>query len=63
MIHVRGDRGDSVASIASTLEGVPLTLEVTAGRAFAEILNHARDWAADLIVVGAKDPKGATALE
>jgi len=49
-----------VASSASTLEGVPLTLEVTAGRAFVEILNHARDWSADLIVLGAK---GATALE
>jgi nucleotide-binding universal stress UspA family protein len=49
-----------VASSASILEGVPLALEVTAGRAFAEILNHARDWSADLIVLGAK---GATALE
>ena len=49
-----------VASSASTLEGVPLTLEVTAGRAYVEILNHARDWSADLIVLGAK---GATALE
>ena len=49
-----------VASSASALEGVPLTLEVTAGRAFVEILNHARDWSADLIVLGAK---GATALE
>ena len=49
-----------VASSASTLEGVPLTLEVTAGRAFVEILNHARDWSPDLIVLGAK---GATALE
>lgn len=49
-----------VASSASDLEGVPLTLEVTAGRAFVEILNHARDWSADLIALGAK---GATALE
>jgi nucleotide-binding universal stress UspA family protein len=49
-----------VESSASDLEGVPLTLEVTAGRAFVEILNHARYWAADLIVLGAK---GATALE
>ena len=49
-----------VASSASALEGVPLTLEVTAGRAYVEILNHARDWSADLIVLGAK---GATALE
>src|SRR5262245_43869180 len=49
-----------VESLASGLEGVPLTLEVTAGRAFVEILNQARDWSADLIVLGAK---GATALE
>ena len=49
-----------VESSASDLEGVPLALEVTAGRAFVEILNRARDWAADLIVLGAK---GATALE
>jgi nucleotide-binding universal stress UspA family protein len=48
------------ASSASALEGVPLTLEATAGRAFVEILNHARDWRADLIALGAK---GATALE
>ena len=49
-----------VASSASDLGGVPLTLEVTAGRAFVEILNRARDLPADLIVLGAK---GATALE
>jgi nucleotide-binding universal stress UspA family protein len=49
-----------VESSASDLEGVPVSLEVTAGRAFAEILNHARDWSADLIALGAK---GATALE
>jgi len=49
-----------VESSASDLEGVPVSLEVTAGRAFAEILNHARDWSADLIALGAK---GATAFE
>jgi nucleotide-binding universal stress UspA family protein len=49
-----------VESSASALEGVPLALEVTAGRAFVEILNRAGDWSADLIVLGAK---GATALE
>ncbi|HKQ79985.1 MAG TPA: universal stress protein [Blastocatellia bacterium] len=49
-----------VASSASILEGVPLALEVTAGRASVEILNYARDWSADLIVLGAK---GATGLE
>src|SRR5262249_35500368 len=45
---------------SSALEGVPLTLEATVGRAFVEILNHARDWQADLILLGAK---GATAFE
>src|SRR5262245_10111101 len=49
-----------VASSASDLEGVPLTIEVTVGRAFVEILNHARDWAVDLLAIGAK---GATAFE
>ena len=49
-----------VESSASDLEGVRVSLEVTAGRAFAEILNHAHDWSADLIALGAK---GATALE
>ena len=49
-----------VESSASDLEGVRVSLEVTAGRAFVEILNRARDWEADLIVLGAK---GAMALE
>jgi universal stress protein A len=49
-----------VESSASDLEGVPLTLVVTAGRAFAEILKHAREWSADLIVLGAK---GAASFE
>ena len=40
--------------VTGALEGIPLTTEVTAGRAFAEILRHARDWSADLIVLGAK---------
>ncbi len=48
------------ASSAPALEGVPLTLQISAGRAFIEILNHARDWSADLIILGAK---GATAIE
>src|SRR5262245_9923197 len=49
-----------VESSASALEDIPLTMEVTAGRAFVEILNRARDWAADVVGVGAK---GATARE
>jgi len=49
-----------IASSASALKGIPLTSEVTAGRAFVEILNHARLWSADLIVLGAR---GAASLE
>ena len=44
----------SVSALA--LEAISLTTEVTTGRAFAEILSHARDWSADLIVLGDKDP-------
>ncbi len=49
-----------IASSASVLKGIQLTTEVTAGRASVEILNHARDWLADLIVIGAT---GAASLE
>lgn len=48
-----------LASAAEELNGIPVTAEVTAGRAFVEILNHARKWSVDLIVLGAK---GANAL-
>lgn len=37
-----------------TLEGTPLTTEITRGRAYVEILHRARDYQADLIVLGAK---------
>jgi nucleotide-binding universal stress UspA family protein len=37
-----------------TLEGAPLTTEITRGRAYVEIINCARDYQADLIVLGAK---------
>jgi nucleotide-binding universal stress UspA family protein len=49
-----------LSSSASALEDIPLTTEITAGRAFVEILNYARDWSADLIVLGAE---GAASLE
>lgn len=39
---------------AKKLEGAPLTTEITRGRAYVEILNRARDYQADLIVLGAK---------
>jgi nucleotide-binding universal stress UspA family protein len=49
-----------IASSGSALKDIPFTTEITAGRAFAEILNYARDWSADLIVLGAE---GAASLE
>jgi nucleotide-binding universal stress UspA family protein len=39
---------------AKILEGAPLTTEITRGRAYVEILNRARDFQADLIVLGAE---------
>ena len=49
-----------VASSVSLLKGIPLNTEITSGRAYAEVLNRARDWYADLVVLGAK---GATSVE
>ena len=49
-----------VASSQPALEKVTLTTEVVSGRAFDEIVNRARDWRADLIVLGTK---GTTSLE
>jgi nucleotide-binding universal stress UspA family protein len=39
---------------ARELKGLKITSEVNDGRAFVEILDRARDWKADLIVIGAK---------
>ncbi|MBX3276848.1 MAG: universal stress protein [Acidobacteria bacterium] len=36
------------------LDGPPLTTEITRGRAYVELLNRAREFEADLIVLGAK---------
>ena len=49
-----------VASSQPALEKVTLTTKVASGRAFDEIVNRARDWRADLIVLGTK---GTTSLE
>ena len=49
-----------VASAQPTLKGLACTTEVASGRAFDEIVRRARDWKADLIVLGAK---GMTSLE
>jgi len=49
-----------VASAQSSLHGLAFTTEVTSGRAFDEIVNRARQWKANLIVLGSK---GTTLLE
>jgi nucleotide-binding universal stress UspA family protein len=49
-----------VGSPDGALEGIPHTAEVTTGRAFVEVLNRARGWSADLIVLGAE---GAASVE
>ena len=43
-----------VASAQSSLEGLTVTSEVTSGLAFREIVDKAREWRSDLIVLGAK---------
>lgn len=52
--------GALIATAKDTFNGVPVTAEVTTGRAFVEILNRARDREVDLIVLGAK---GLTLIE
>jgi nucleotide-binding universal stress UspA family protein len=49
-----------VASSQPALDKVTVTTEVASGRGFDEIVNRARDWRADLIVLGTK---GTTSLE
>ena len=49
-----------VASAESSLDGLAFTTEVTRGQAFVEIVERAREWRADLIVLGSK---GITSLE
>jgi len=49
-----------VSSVQPPLDGPSFTTEVTSGTAFVEIVNRAREWHADLIVMGAK---GAASLE
>jgi nucleotide-binding universal stress UspA family protein len=43
-----------VASAQSSLDGPAFTSEITSGRAFVEIVSRAREWKADLIVLGSK---------
>jgi nucleotide-binding universal stress UspA family protein len=49
-----------VASAQPSLDGLAFTSEVTSGEAAVEIVNRAREWRADLIVLGSK---GITSLE
>jgi universal stress protein A len=49
-----------VAPAGSSLDGLAFTTEVTSGQAFVEIVERAREWRADLIVLGSK---GITSLE
>ena len=49
-----------VASAQSSLDGLPLTTEVTNGLASVEIIERARQWRADLVILGSK---GITSLE
>jgi len=49
-----------VAASQPALDKVTFTSEVASGRAFDEIVNRARDWRADLIVLGTK---GTSSLE
>ncbi len=52
--------GRLVASCGPVPDPAHLTTEIASGEASDEILNRARDWGADLIVLGAK---GAASLE
>jgi nucleotide-binding universal stress UspA family protein len=49
-----------VVSAQSSLDGLAFTAEVASGRASGEIVERAREWRADLIVLGSK---GTTSLE
>jgi len=42
-----------VLSASPSVDGLSLTTEVVTGRAFVEIVRRAREWNADLIVLGA----------
>jgi universal stress protein A len=50
---------DLIASERSRLERIALSAETASGAAFEEIVHRARDWRADLVVLGSK---GTTSL-
>ena len=49
-----------IASARDELERTAISSEVTSGRAYVEIVNRAREWKANLVVLGAR---GVTSLE
>jgi nucleotide-binding universal stress UspA family protein len=52
---------EELVSLAQpSLKELPFTSETTSGRAYEEIVHRARDWKAELIVLGSK---GVTSLE
>jgi universal stress protein A len=51
---------DLIESERSSLDGVTIVAEVTSGAPFEEIVHRARDWRAELVVLGSK---GITSLE
>jgi nucleotide-binding universal stress UspA family protein len=64
MIEIVNKANDAMqgllASARASLHGLIFTAEVTSGLASVEIVNRAREWQADLIVLGSK---GTTSLE
>jgi nucleotide-binding universal stress UspA family protein len=59
-VQKANDAVEQLVASQPALEKVTLTTEVVSGRAFDEIVNRARGWRADLIVLGTK---GTTSLE
>jgi nucleotide-binding universal stress UspA family protein len=51
---------DFIASMRPSADDVAIDAEVTSGAPYEEIVRRARDWEAELVVLGAK---GATSLE
>jgi universal stress protein A len=64
LIRINKEANDAMAQLIASarhaLEGIAIGSEVTTGRAYNEIVNRAREWKADLVVLGAQ---GVTSLE
>jgi len=46
--------GAAMEALISPIKGIPITTQVTSGRALIEILNYSKKWSIDLIVIGAR---------